>query len=589
MEGSRKQEVASEATLATDARILALQNAVKHKGVANAKALIGGMIGQHPELKARMGELHELLEVVTAEVNALSSDEQEAELRRHKPDFDKKVEPQGLKPLPNAEQGKVVLRFEPSPSGPLHIGHAYPFSLNLEYAAKYGGECHLRIADTNPENISPDAYDLIPEDARWLAERPLTPVIQSDRLPRYYDYALKLLEEGHAYVCTCPADEFKRLRDQGVACPCRTLPPDEHVARWRRMHDQPPEGYEQGAAVVRFKTDIAHKNPAMRDFPILRINDAEHPRQGRKYRVWPLMNFSVAIDDLDMGVTHTLRGKDHADNAKKQAFIHEALGHPTPTALSVGRINFDGFPVSCSKTRPRIEAGEFTGWDDPRIPFLPALRRRGYHPRALRQYAVEVGVTRNDKSVTLDEFFKHINALNKSLLDPVADRYFFIPDPVEITVEGAPSRELELDLHPDTKKGGRRFRVAKGYFLSGDDYERLAKDAQTVTGPFRVRFMENLTVEVTRQEKSGELRFRFLREAYEKSDKPRIHWLPSEEHEERLVKVTVVLPDGTRKHGLGEEGLASLEEGAVVQFERFGFCRLDERRNGRLVFYYAHR
>ncbi len=558
------------------ARTLALQNAVRHKGTANPKALVGGMLGAHPEFKERMPELGELLERVVAEINDLSPEEQEAALREERPDFDKVEKKEDLKELENVE-GKVVMRFEPSPSGPLHIGHAYPFSLNLEYAKKYKGNCILRIGDTNPENISEDAYELIPEDACWLAECNVDVVVQSDRLDLYYGYALKLIEEEHAYVCECEAEEFKKMRDKGLVCPCRELAGNEHAERWRKMNSAPPDGYEQGAAVVRFKTDIAHKNPAMRDFPLLRINEEEHPRQGKKYRVWPLMNFSVAIDDLDMGVTHTLRGKDHADNAKKQAFIHDALKHTTPTAISVGRINFDGFPVSCSATRPRIENGEFTGWDDPRIPFLPAMRRRGYHPAALRKYAVEVGVTRNDKSVHIDEFFKHINALNKEELDPVAHRYFFIPDPVEITVENAPAQELELDLHPDNTKGGRKFASKNEFFISGDDFEKI----QSMS---KVRLMECMTLNV------NDKKFSFDRKDYKKEETDTIiHWLPAENHTARLVKVQVLMPDGSEKHGLGELGIADLEPDAVVQLERFGFCRYDRTEGSIHVFYFAHR
>lgn len=565
------------------ARILALKNAVRHKGRASPKALVGGMLAVFPSYKEKMKELFSLLDATVAKVNTLSQEEQERELRKARPDYDKKEE-KGLKPLPGVEESKpVVLRFEPSPSGPLHIGHAYPLSLNLEYARRYNGTFILRIADTNPENISEDAYDLIPEDASWLAEGKIdTVLIQSDRVERYYQYAEQLLRQGDAYVCTCKPESFKKLRDKGAACPCRERAPEEHLRRWERMLAKSGEAYPPGGAVVRFKTIINHKNPAMRDFPILRINEHEHPRQGRKYRVWPLMNFSVAIDDMEGGVTHTLRGKDHADNAKKQAFIHKALGYETPIAISVGRINFEGFPVSCSKTRPLIEKGELRGWDDPRIPFLPALRRRGYHPRALRNYALEVGLSKNDKSVALDEFFKHINALNKELIDPVAERYFFVANPVEILVEGAPHRDLELDLHPDTKKGGRRFTVGNDFFISGDDYAKfqdLEEGAQQ-----KVRFMENMTVIV--EKRGGKVRFTFDQEAYQKEDvKDIIHWLPNE----RLLTVNVIMPDASVQYGLGEESLQKLSPGSIVQFERFGFCRFDRKEGERLLFYYAHR
>jgi len=566
------------------ARTLALQNAVRHKGTANAKALIGGMLGAHPEFKERMPELAELLERTVKDVNRLTPTEQEAVLRKERPEFDKTEKKEGLKPLPDAKMRAVVLRFEPSPSGALHIGHAYPFSLNLEYAKMYDGKCMLRIADTNPDNITEEAYTLLPQDACWLAECDIEVLIQSSRMELYYSYARKLIEEGHAYVCECDTEEFKRLKEKGLACPCRGLSKSEHAKRWRRMGMA--QGYAQGAAVVRFKSDITHKNPAMRDFPLMRINDSKHPKTGMKYRVWPLMNFSVAIDDLDLGVTHTIRAKDHADNAKKQALIHESLGSKTPVAISVGRINFDGFPMSASKTRARIEAGEFTGWDDPRLPFLPALRRRGYRPEALRKYAVEVGVTRNDKTVAIEEFFKHIDTLDKELVDAEAMRYFFVADPVEIIVTGAPEQSLELDLHPDKKEGGRKFLTHERFLIARRDLERIA-------GLRKIRLMECMTINVQRKklEKDGEKTgFSFHRKKYDKAETQAIiHWLPADEDRAELVTVRVLMPDGSVEDGLAERTVANVKEGAVVQFERFGFCRYDHHDGERHVFYYGHR
>ena len=341
------------------------------------------------------------------------------------------------------------MRFEPSPSGPLHIGHSYVLSLNYEYVKKYGGRLYLRIADTNPGNIDSFAYEQIPEDANWLCEGMIKDaIIQSDRLDIYYRRAKELIEKSAAYICTCDPEDFRKTLLASKPCPCRELGAEENLKRYAKMFSE----YNPKDAVMRFKSDISHKNPALRDFPLMRINETPHPRHGKKHRVWPLMNLSVAVDDMETGVTHALRAKDHADNAIRQAMMHEAWGHKTPQTLFVGRINFEGFELSTTKTRQKIEQGLYAGWDDIRLPFLMALKRRGYKAEALRRFALSIGVTRTDKTVAINEFFKSINAFNRELIEPQAARYFFIKDPVKIKVEGAQERDIKMPLHPGDRK-----------------------------------------------------------------------------------------------------------------------------------------
>jgi glutamyl-tRNA synthetase len=446
--------------------------------------------------------------------------------------------------------------------------------LNYLYSRKYKGTFILRIEDTNPENIYPDAYELIEKDAQWLTQNHVKQVIvQSERMEIYYKYALKLLEEGHAYVCLCDAEEFRKLSQNMEQCPCRDNSTEENVKRWEKMLST----YKQGEAVVRFKTDIKHKNPAMRDFPILRINEAPHPRQGEKYKIWPLMNFAVAIDDMELGVTHALRGKDHADNAKRQEFIHKALGVDTPIPISVGRINFTGtaVEVSCSKTRAMIENGEFEGWEDIRLPFVGALRRRGYQPEAFQKYATEIGISMTDKSVELNEFFKTINSFNKEVIDPLAHRYFFIREPIEVTIKNALHKHICLDLHPDAKKGGRVFETTDTFYLAKEDVDGFYADEL-------YRLMDCLNF----MKKGKE--YIFMSEDYEtykKNGKKIIHWLPKNK---KLIDVEILMPDNTTAKGYGEEAIAELEIGAIVQFERFGFCRLDSIEGNVYTFWFGH-
>ncbi len=553
-----------------------LQNALFYNGKANPGNVIGKILNERPELKSSIKEISKEVQVIVTEINALNLDEQRAELTKLAPDMleQKKGEKKsGLKELPNAT-GSIITRIAPSPSGPLHIGHAYIVSLNYEYVKKYGGKFFVRIEDTNANNIYPPAYEQIVSDAMWLTEGHVDDVvIQSNRMELYYTYALKLIEEGFCYVCTCSQDEFKNYATEKVDCPCRNRGVKEQITRWHKLFTT----FQEGDAVVRFKTDMQHNNPAMRDFPLLRINEEEHPKKGKEYRVWPLMNFAVAIDDMDLGVTHALRGKDHADNAKRQAFIHEALKAKTPEAVSVGRINFaEGAPVSCSQTRALIENGTYSGWDDIRIPFLGALKRRGYQPAALRRFAMEIVISKNDKTVTMDEFFKTINAFNKEILDPVAYRYFFIANPKQVLIKGSSKKHIELDLHPNNKKGGRHFTVTEHFYLAQSDYDQF-KDHTL----YRLMDCCNFKKEGDHftYDPSGY-------EGYKKEGAMIMHWIPVDEH---AVPVEVVLPDGSIQKGVGEAALTTLDVGALIQFERFGFCRLDEIDGKTYRFWFAHK
>lgn len=564
----------------------ALQNAVKFNGSANIGTVIGKVLAEKPEYKKDIKQIQTIVAGVIKEINALTIDQQKGQLAVLAPELleeKPKEEKTGLKELPTHPSGeKLTFRFAPSPSGPLHIGHAYIISLNYLYAKKYKGRFILRIEDTNPENIYAPAYELIEQDAKWLTHNHVNDVlVQSDRMELYYTHALRLLEEGHAYVCLCDAEEFRKLINEKQACPCRGNDAEENVQRWSSMI----KTYKQGEAVVRFKTDVNHKNPAMRDFPILRINETEHPRQGDRYKIWPLMNFAVSIDDMDLGVTHALRGKDHADNAKRQEYIHNVLKVDTPIPISVGRINFiGGVEVSCTKTRAMIERGDFEGWEDIRLPFVGALRRRGYQPEAFQRYATEIGISATDKTMDMEEFFKILNAFNKEVIDPVSSRYFFVADPVEVKIKNSPKKHVTLDLHPDKKKGGRVFETNGSFYLAKEDVEKFDD-----TALYRLMDCLNFRKKKNESKGKGEEEYEFVSEDYEtykKEGRAILHWLPKNK---KLVKVEVRLQDNSVVSGFGEEGIGELEVGAIVQLERFGFCRLDEIDGNVYKFWFGHK
>jgi glutamyl-tRNA synthetase len=552
----------------------ALQNAVKFNGKANPGAIIGKVLSENPDLKSKAKEVNKDIMQIVKEVNSLPLDKQKEKLKDLAPDLlkkQKKVEKK--KELPTFKEKKVVMRFEPSPSGPLHIGHAFTLSLNSELARKHKGKLIIRIADTNPENIYEKAYKLIPIDAEWITKNNVNDIIiQSDRLKLYYKYAEELIKKEHAYVCTCKAEDFRESMLKSIPCPCRHIRKQANVERWEKMLTT----FKEGDAVVRIKTDITHKNPAMRDWPALRINLNSHPKQKTKYRVWPLMNFAVTIDDHELGITHAIRAKEHMDNEKRQKYLYDYLGWKMPEHLYIGRINFKDLRVSCSKTRPLIEDGTYTGWDDIRLPFLEALKRRGYHPDAFIKYALDVGISQTDKTTTGEEFFKAINAFNKDAIDSKSHRYFFIESPVEIKVSNAPMQNVELDLHPNNRKKGRKFSTTDKFYLTKEDHKNI-KDNKLI------RLMDCLNFKKEGKE------FTFDSLDYNKFKEQGnliIHWLPKEKD---LVNVEVIMPDNKIKKGLGEKGLKDLSEGQVIQFERFGFVRLDQKLGNKLVFWFAHK
>jgi glutamyl-tRNA synthetase len=545
-------------------------------GSVNPKVVLGLVLRENPEFKKDVPSVLKQIEETIKEISKLSKKEIKAKLPKDLLQEKKKEVPKGpLKELPNAKDKKVIVRIAPSPSGPLHIGHAYGYSLNYEYAKMYNGKFIVRIEDTNPSNIYAPGYEMIGEDSRWLTDDNVDKVvIQSSRLGIYYDHAEKLVQMGKAYVCECDADKFREMKAKGKACPCRELGKKEQTLRYAKMFNE----YAEGEAVLRLKTDIKHKNPAMRDFPIMRINEHVHPKTGKDSRVWPLMVLSVALDDHLLGTTHVLNGKEHLDNIYKEQMIQDFLGWKHPEHKHWGMINFTGFKLSTSKTRIAIEQGEYEGWDDIRLPTLPALRKRGYQPEAFRKYAIEIGLSLNDKTVLMDEFWKNINSFNKEIVETKANRFFFVDYPVEVRVENAPPEKVSLDLHPDFPKRGQRELLVKGKIiiskldlnqLEENKIHRLMDYCNFEKQGTKLIFISELLDDYRNSDKKGKI----------------IHWLPAESK----LKVEVLQQDNEFIKGVGEEAMLNLEEGNIVQLERRYFARLVKKEEGKLTFWYLHK
>lgn len=342
----------------------------------------------------------------------------------------------------------------------------------------------------------------------------------------------------------------------------------------------------EGEAVVRIKTETSHPNPAVRDWPGLRIIDPQkypHPRVGSKYRVWPLYNFSAAIDDHLLGVTHIIRGKEHLTNALRQTFLYKYLGWTYPEAVQYGRLKTTDIKLSKSMMVKEVEEGLVDGYSDPRLPTLSALRRRGYTAGALRRIVYDVGPRPVDATLSWD----NINAANRKEIDKVAHRYSFIPNPIPMEVSQVPRPfEAHLPLHPDMPELGTRTlkvelenHLAQVY-LSAQDLELLQR---TKT----VRLMELFNVEI-KSAGSQRIEAIFHSQEYARARElkaPLVNWLPSG----RNLPCESVMPDASRVRGLVETNIEREPVGNIVQMVRFGFGRIDAKQDNGVVVYYAHR
>jgi glutamyl-tRNA synthetase len=565
----------------------ALLNAMKHDGKAILNPVINNVIAERPELRDKVKELYKLAGQVISEVNSRTPQQQRKELESRWPELlaEKREESKEkrLPPLPNVERfSQVRTRFAPNPDGPLHLGNARPIILCKEYARMYNGRFVLRYEDTSPEIKAPmiKAYDWIMDDLRWLDAKPDEVYIQSDRLEIYYKYAEELLSQGSAYVCTCEPEKFKALYLAKMPCPCRDLPPELQLERWKQMLNGT---YGKGEAVMRIKTDIAHPNPAIRDWPALRIRTTAHPRVGRKYRVWPLYNFSCAIDDYEMRISHIIRGKEHESNTIRQRYLYRYFGWEYPEIINVGRLGLESGILSKSKIRAGIEKGIYTGWDDPRLGTLMALRRRGIQPEAVRTLMIEVGPKPINATLSLG----NIASANRAVVEPKARRYFFVANPLMLDVGAVPHEfNAKLPLHPDHPDWGtRNYRIipreGNSEFLVSKDDQKLFEEGRILRlmGLFNVKILE-VQKELVKAE--------YLSESYSEARSkgaPLIHWLINDSG----VSTKAIMPDAAVVEGLSEELCRGLKPDAVIQFERFGFVRVDSVSEKGITVYFAHK
>jgi len=560
----------------------ALKNAVDHDGRAMVGPVIAKILGESPELRSEIERVKEEAARAVKEVNEMSLDQQRRLLEKIAPELlrAKKVEEKKLPPLPRAEKGRVVTRLPPEPSGYMHIGHGMSGLLNYLYARMYDGFVWLRFEDTDPRKVKREYYESFRRGYRWLGIEWDDEKNNSDDMELFYKYAEKLIKLGKAYVCRCPIENIRRFRREMRECEHRSQGVDENLDLW---NDMLGGRFREGEAILRLKGDMRSKNTAMRDPALFRIIDHPHPLTGRRYRVWPLYDFAVSIEDHLCGVTHVLRTSEFALRDELQNYIRELLGMDNPIYVEYSRFEFKGTPVSKRKLRALIEAGIASSWDDPRFPTIDGIRRRGILPEAIREFTI----TQTGFSYARREYdWSLLFAINRRLLDPKARRLFFTPNPVKLIVENSPKTSANIPYHPDNRElGFRRIEAEGEFYISGGDFEEMR-----VGDVLRLKYLMNLRV----IEKAGEyVRAEFLSREPMKNVKI-IQWVPVDE----AVKVTILVPDIIYVNdeinpnslkivkGFGERAVEDVKVDEIVQFERFGFCRRDSESE--LSFIKAH-
>ncbi len=550
----------------------ALENAIKFKGKANPKALIGAVMRSHPEAKQDMSSLQQAIATLVEEVNVLSLDEQKQQLLELNPNYDqeqqkkkqqRKEQRSSLPDLPNAEHGKVVTRIPPEPSKYNHLGHAMSFLINYLYAKKYDGKAILRFDDTNPEKEKQEYVDAVHEDIiNFLDIQPAEIKYASDNMDLYYEYAEKLIAEGKAYACSCAQETIRDGRRNMIECPHRNQSIEENKRLWEEMK----EGrLEEGSHILRLKIDMKHKNAVMRDPVIYRLSYAPHYKTGMKYKVWPMYDFETSIEEGLCGVTHVLRSNEFDQRIELQNYIASLFGFPPVTYKHYGRYNVIGATTQGREIRALIESGKYIGWDDPRLVTIRALRRRGIVKEAFYELAQSIGLSKTQTNLD----FSVLASVNRGILDRTAKRLYGIREPVEISVKGIPEtlKEFTLAYHPEEDKGERTLAVTEEYYIEKKDFEQLS-DGDII----RLKDAMNI-------KKINGVTFEYVGESYDEfralsSKGSIIQFVPKDGKE---ITAQILMPDISKQTILCEPNIKHIEVGDVIQFERYAFCRLDEK------------
>ncbi|MBI5240687.1 MAG: glutamine--tRNA ligase/YqeY domain fusion protein [Elusimicrobia bacterium] len=525
--------------------------------------------------------------------------------------------------LKSGKHAKVVTRFPPEPNGYLHIGHAKSIHLNFGIARQFDGTCHLRFDDTNPATEDVEYVDSIQEDVRWLGfDWGKNLFYASDYFEEMYQYAAELVKRGKAYVCDLPLEEVRRMRGSfqkpGEESPYRERSVAENLDLFTRMRKGE---FPDGAKTLRAKIDMSSPNMNMRDPVLYRIKRARHHRTGDKWLIYPMYDYAHPIEDAIEGITHsicTLEFEDHRPLYDWTLDNGPAKCHPRQ--IEFARLSVEHTVMSKRKLLRLVQEGLVSGWDDPRLPTVQGLRRRGYTPEAIAEFCARIGVTKFNSSTEvalLEDCMR--DDLNKR-----CSRMMAVLKPVKVVIENYPEdkvEELDAANHPaDPSSGSRKVPFCRELYIEEDDFREVAPPKYHRLAPgkeVRLRYAYFIKLERIVKDASGKVAE--LRCTYDPATrggdapdgrkvKATIHWVSARHAAEAEVRLYDHLlsaadlgdvPEGedflkhlnpksleTLKGCRVEPALAQAGPGGRWQFERQGYFCADSRdcKPGSLVF-----
>jgi glutamyl-tRNA synthetase len=552
-------------------RKIALQNAFEHEGKTQDKIVLAKILGTKPEFRSKVKEIVGNIAEIVSAVNQISFEEQRKEIEENFPEIlipkEKIEEREGLPPLKGAEQGKVITRFPPEPNGYPHIGHAKAAIINAEYAKMYGGKFILRMDDTNPEAERMEYHAAIKVGLDWLGIKFDVIKNTSDDMELFYEKGIELINSGKAYACTCKRDDISNNRRERKACKCSLGDIKHNIQGWEKMFEK----FKPGDAILRFRGDMKADNAVMRDPVLFRIIDEKHYTLGNKYRVWPSYDFAVAIEDSNDGITHAFRSKEFELRKELIDAILDALGMRKPHQGFFSRLEFKGMPVSKRILKPLIEEGKVSWYDDPRLPTLESLRRRGIKPEAIKKFILSLGLTKANTLAPFDA----LESFNRKFVDANSIRLYMVSKPIKLRIKNLPFSFVEIPNHPIKDMGKRKIDLDENFYISGEDAKNI-KEGTSI----RLLALGNIMISKTNGEFEGE----FVKND-STADIQKIQWVPQKNaHVIKILIPKQLFIDEKFNEDSLEELVAytephylQLKEGEEIQFVRFGYCRKDSQ------------
>jgi len=569
---------------------IALKNASEHSGSTNVNIVLSRILSLKPELKNELKTLIEEIRTVVDSVNKLDLEQQKKyldDIYSVDNNFDYKSRHDNIDShkLPELQMTttEVVTRFPPEPNGYPHIGHAKAVIIDEEYARMYNGKLILRFDDTNPMNEKLEYYEVIKNDIEWLGVKPDIIKNTSDDILVIHEYGKKLTRNGDAYVCTCEINKIHKLRMQQVECPCR-LNIDNSDSNLERLDKIFDGTYHHNEAIIRFRGNMQDRNTVMRDPTLFRIIEEPHPLLGDKVQVWPTYDFAAPVEDSLDGVSHALRTKEYELRNTLYLDILGRLELRKPIVVEFSRLEFDNMPVSKRKIKQLLDDGLITGWDDPRLLTLSAMRRRGFDPMAIRSFVLSLGLTLAETKPP----FKSLESMNRKIIDPIAIRLFFVKDPIMLTVIDGKNFMVTLSNHPTNDLGTREVEVSNVFYISRDDAILLAEGDE-------VRLMElyNIKINEVDLENNKVITASYLNNDLVQEMK-KIQWVSDKNMTRYNILVPKELylnnkfnPDSLESiEGNAEASVLQLKAHTRLQFIRFGFCMTEEKKSSAI---FTHR